>query len=203
MKYESQFWNERYTEHNDIYGKEPNVFFKEQLDKLSPGKLLLPGEGEGRNAMYAASKGWEVTAFDSSEVAVKKTLDNAAKAGFDMNYIHADTDSFTAEAQSFDAIGIIYFHLATEVRTAFHKKLIEWLKPGGTLILECFTPDQLNRSSGGPKNISMLYTEDILRADFNQLNITELRTLTTDLAEGSFHKGVADIIRLVANKNKL
>ena len=68
------FWNENYGNKEYIYGTKPNVFFKEQLDKLKPGKILLPAEGEGRNAVYAASKGWSVTAFDISEIVHKKAL---------------------------------------------------------------------------------------------------------------------------------
>lgn len=70
----SQFWNERYSQAEYVYGETPNVFFAAQLDKLSAGTIILPCEGEGRNAVYAASQGWEVKAFDASEAGQKKAL---------------------------------------------------------------------------------------------------------------------------------
>ena len=195
-----KIWNERYATHNNIYGKEPNQFFKQELDKLSPGNLLLPGEGEGRNAIYAERKGWEVTAFDSSEVAIENAMRNAKEAGYIFDYVLADTSSFEALDNSFDAIAMIFFHLSPFNREAFHKRIIAWLKPGGTLIIEAFNPTQLDRTSGGPKDISMLYTEDMLRKDFSSLNIELLLTTTEELNEGSFHQGTAELIRLVARK---
>lgn len=196
-----QFWNERYTEQDDIYGTKPNVFFKQELDKLKPGTLLLPGEGEARNAIYATKQGWQVTAFDSSEVAVQKGLHNAAKAGVGINYLNITTEEFTAEPSSFDCIAMIYIHMQPEPRISFHKKVVEWLKPGGTLILEGFNTDQLNKSSGGPKDINMLYTIDMLQGDFNILNIETLHTTIETLEEGALHSGEAELIRLVATKN--
>ncbi|MCB0698843.1 MAG: class I SAM-dependent methyltransferase [Chitinophagales bacterium] len=195
-----QFWNERYTEQDDIYGTEPNVFFKQELDKLQPGTLLLPGEGEARNAIYAAKKGWQVTAFDSSEVAVQKGLENAAKAGVSINYINTTTEGFTADPVSFDVVAMIYIHMQPDIRNVFHKKVIGWLKPGGTLILEGFNTNQLDKTSGGPKDINMLYTIDMLQNDFNVLNIETLHTTIETLEEGAFHSGEAELIRLVASK---
>jgi len=193
-------WDERYTQNKNIYGKEPNLFFKEELAKLAPGTLLLPGEGEGRNAIYAEQQGWEVTAFDSSEVAISNAMANAKEAGFIFDYALADTSSFEAVEDSFEAIALIYFHLPPITREAFHKKLAGWLKPGGTLIIEGFNPAQLERTSGGPKDVSMLYTEEMLRADFNMLNIEELYATTVELNEGSFHSGTAELMRMVAKK---
>lgn len=193
-------WDERYTKNKDIYGKEPNLFFKQQIAQLTPGTLLLPGEGEGRNAIYAEQKGWEVTAFDSSEVAIQNAMANAKEAGYIFDYALADTSSFEALENSFDTIALVFFHLPPITRQAFHSKLIQWLKPGGTLIIECFNPAQLERTSGGPKDIGMLYTEEMLKGDFSALNISELITTTEELNEGSHHQGTAELIRMVAKK---
>lgn len=195
-----QFWNDRYTDHDNVYGMNPNVFYKQELDKLPPGKLLLPGEGEARNAIYAAKQGWDVTAFDSSNKAVEKGLGNAKQAAVNINYIHADTASFKVVPNTFNAIALVYFHLLPEQRIPFHQKLIEWLKPGGILIIECFNPQQLGKLSGGPKDINMLYSEEMLRNDFSALNIKECFTTTQVLDEGDFHKGEAELIRFVATK---
>ncbi len=196
----SQFWNDRYSEHNNLYGFAPNVFFKQELDKLKPGTLLLPGDGEGRNAIYATQQSWEVTAFDSSDVAVKKALQTAKEKELSFQYQHADTNTFEAKEDSYDAIAIIYFHLPPVDRLPFHQKLTKWLKPGGHLILECFNPKQLGKPSGGPRNTDMLYNEEQLRDEFSTLNITTLHTTTEVLNEGDFHCGEAELIRMVAQK---
>ncbi|MEZ5015802.1 MAG: class I SAM-dependent methyltransferase [Flavipsychrobacter sp.] len=196
----SQFWNERYKENETVYGTKPNTFFKQELDKLSAGKLLLPGEGEGRNAIYAAKQGWEVTAFDGSDVAIEKALKRAADENLSFNYLHADTNGFDAEDNSFDAIALVYFHLMPEDRAMFHFNILRWLKPGGTLILEGFNPDQLGNTSGGPKNAAMLYALDMLLDDFSAFTHIDIHTDTVDLDEGPFHKGEAELIRMVATK---
>lgn len=195
-----QFWNERYNNEDNIYGTEPNAFFKQELDKLTPGKLLLPGDGEARNAIYAANQGWEVAAFDSSEVAVRKGLENAEKVGVSIEYNKADTESFNTNNNSFDVIALVYFHLLPEQRKPFHEKITQWLKPGGTLIVEGFNPKQLGNPSGGPKNIEMLYSPEMMRKDFAALSIQMIDTPTEILNEGSYHKGEAKLIRMVAKK---
>ena len=80
------FWNDRYGRAEYAYGKEPNVFFKEQLDQLQPGKILLPAEGEGRNAVYAAEKGWQASAYDWSENAYKKAMQLAEEKKVNIDY---------------------------------------------------------------------------------------------------------------------
>lgn len=194
------FWNERYSEHDHVYGTAPNVFFKQELDKLQPGKLLLPGDGEGRNGIYAATQGWDVTAFDSSDVAVKKGLHFAQEAGVTIHYQAIDAMAFEAQENSFDAIAMVFFHLPSAIRNDFHKKAMSMLKKGGTLIMEAYNPAQLQRDSGGPKDLDMLYTPEILQNDFGTMNITSLEMLTTELEEGDFHSGVSEVIRMVAVK---
>lgn len=194
------FWDERYTEHKDVYGTTPNLFFKQELDKLPTGRLLLPGEGEGRNAIYAAQQGWDVTAFDSSKVAIENATKRSKTQSVAFNYQLADSNSFVADKESFDAIALVFFHLPPADRVNFHKKVVECLKPGGTLIIEGFNPNQLGNPSGGPKNIEMLYTKEMLKNDFASLTELKIETLTDVLEEGAFHKGEAELIRLIGKK---
>lgn len=134
-----KFWNERYTEEELAYGEEPNVFFAEELAKIKiPGKLLLPMEGQGRNAVYAAKLGWEVTAFDYAEEAKKSALKLAEKHGVKIDYQISTMEDFEAGNQVFDAVAMIYAHLPFEIRKNSHQKLINSLKNGGTFILEGF-----------------------------------------------------------------
>lgn len=195
-----QFWNDRYSKAEMSYGSEPNIFFREQLKKLEPGNILLPAEGEGRNAVYAALKGWEVMAFDYSVAGRAKALRLAELRGVRINYQLAEAENFECAPESMDAVALIYAHFPPALRQEFHQKVVQWLKPGGLLILEAFHPKQLGYTSGGPKDEAMLYTADMLRADFKQLKIRLLEEQEVLLEEGAHHSGAGYVTRLVATK---
>lgn len=194
------YWDERFSGEEYVYGEEPNVFFAEQISKLKPGKVMLPCEGEGRNAVYAASLGWEVFAFDSSEAGRRKALALADRKRVSINYQLEDVGMAGFPDNEADVVAFIYAHFPPETRTIIHQKVISWLKPGGTILLEAFNPAQLKNNSGGPKDPAMLYTTEMLAADFSELNIKLLQTEQTVLKEGRFHEGKADIIRYAGIK---
>jgi SAM-dependent methyltransferase len=194
------FWDERYAAQEYVYGETPNAFFKAQLEKLSPGRLLLPCEGEGRNAVFAAQMGWEGEAVDQSEVGRDKALRLAERKGVHFNYQICDWNEAHYPAESFDAIALIFAHLPASIRAIAHQQLIPYLKPGGTLILEGFNPQQLQYQTGGPKDPSMLFTETILRQDFAELELLELYENEEELDEGPYHSGKAAVIMLVGRK---
>lgn len=195
-----EFWNKRYSQEEMIYGTEPNVFFREQLRNLRPGSLLLPAEGEGRNSVFAALKGWQVQVFDYSEAGRDKALKLAEQRNVSINYQLSEVNTFTWQHESLDAVALIYAHFPPDLRLILHTRLQEWLKPGGVLILEAFHPEQLKYSSGGPKEAAMLYTADMLRTDFPKLEIQTLQEEEIILEEGSYHQGTAYVTRLVAKK---
>lgn len=188
------FWNDRYADAQFAYGTEPNTFFAEQINTLTPGKLLLPAEGEGRNAVYAASLGWEVHAFDYSKQGQEKALALAQKNGVDIHYHIMDFATFQCD-DNYDAIGLIYAHMPSELRKNVHHKLAASLNPNGRIILEAFHKNQLGRKSGGPKNEDMLYTKSDLKNDFASLNIDYLEKEKVYLDEGNFHYGEAVVVR--------
>ncbi len=196
-----EFWNERYAQHQTVYGVEPNEFFKEQLQSLKPGKLLLPAEGEGRNALYAASLGWHVTAYDYSEVAKTKTLDQAAAWGItSIDYEVKDLSQIQLPAEEFDAVALVYVHLPLAVKKHLHTQCVQSLKPGGKLIIEVFAKDQLQYNSGGPKDAALLHSLKDLAEDFAGLKIIQQEEVITMLKEGHFHSGPASVVRFVAVK---
>jgi len=196
-----EFWNERYGQHPTVYGDEPNKFFKEQLQSLKVGKLLLPAEGEGRNAIYAASLGWTVTAYDFSEVAKAKTLERAASLGIStIDYQVQELDKIKLAGKKFDAVALIYVHLPMEVRKHLHAQCKQSLKPGGKLIFESFSKDQLKYNTGGPKDPTLLHSISDLKTDFADLRIDVLEEKIVELKEGPFHSGPASVVRLVASK---
>jgi cyclopropane fatty-acyl-phospholipid synthase-like methyltransferase len=195
-----EMWNKRYSGNGYVYGTEPNEFFREQLSKLKSGKLLLPAEGEGRNAVYAAEKGWNVSAFDQSETGREKALALASAKNVQIIYSVSALDDVEYPKNSFDVIGLVFAHFPQDKREKYHKKLISFLKPGGTIILEAFSKEQINFESGGPKDTNMLYSATDLRNDFSGFNNLEISTLNNELSEGQYHIGKASVIRLSAIK---
>ncbi len=195
-----EFWNDRYSSEDFIYGKKPNEFFKSEIDKLPPGHLLLPCEGEGRNAVYAAKLNWTVDAFDQSDKGKKKCEVLASENKVAVNYTVADAVEIELGEDKYDMIALIFAHFPSSIRKQIHQKCSKALKPGGLLLLEAFTPSQLNNQSGGPKDMDMLYTTDLLQKDFANLNIKYLEELSVDLSEGQHHSGKGDVVRLLAVK---
>ncbi len=194
-------WNDRFASDEYIYGEQPNVFFAEILNRLKPGKLLLPGEGEGRNAVWAARQGWDVTAIDYSEAGREKALKLASRYKVKLSdYIIVDLEDYRPEAESFDTIALVYIHLPPALRNKVHHRFVQALKPGGTIIIEAFHTNQLQYDSGGPKNEDMLYTMEMLRTDFKSLQMNQLEYCTEVLNEGQYHQGQAALLRMVAQK---
>jgi len=195
-----QQWDSRYSAEEYIYGTEPNTYLKETLSKLSPGRILFPAEGEGRNAVYAATAGWQVDAFDQSEAGRHKALKLAAMKSVKINYDISSIEDWQVEDVLYDCIVLIFIHLPPEMRMAFHSKMIAALKPGGMIIFEAFSKKQFPRNSGGPKDPEMLYGADDIRQDFTSMNITDFAETLVNLDEGLLHKGLAEVIRLSAIK---
>lgn len=194
------FWNDRYSDDTFAYGIKPNEFFKKEIDKLKPGKLLLPAEGEGRNAAYSAKLGWEVTAFDISTQGKSKALELASKHNTSINYIICSFDEIANIEEKFDVIGLIYVHLPPTKRKDFHKSCINLLKENGQIILEGFSKEQLNFNSGGPKDFEMLFSIKEIKTDFSELKTISVNKKLIQLDEGKFHQGKASVIRAIGIK---
>jgi 2-polyprenyl-3-methyl-5-hydroxy-6-metoxy-1,4-benzoquinol methylase len=193
-------WDERYARQEYIYGTEPNKFLKEQLSLLKPGRILFPAEGEGRNAVFAASLGWETDAFDQSVEGQKKALKLATHKGVTINYFIQSLNDWNPEPDQYDCIALIFVHLPDGLRQQVHNAVVKALKPGGTLLLEAFTLNQLPRTSGGPKTAELLFLEEQITSDFKNLIFAEFAETQTTLEEGPLHQGVADVIQLTAFK---
>ncbi len=196
----ASFWNERFDVEEYVYGTEPNQFYKKELKKLTPGKILFPAEGEGRNAVYAAEQGWQVTAFDPSTVGKEKAENLAEQKGVSINYLISNFDEMEFPEDSFDCIVLIFAHMHTLKRKEYHQKLLSFLKPGGQLILEGFSKKQINNKTGGPPNVDLLYSEKELQEDFNALSELKITETEVVLDEGPFHQGRASVIRVTGKK---
>ena len=202
-EYKTNFWNDRYSSDEYVYGTEPNQFFKEQIQKINAsGRLLLPGEGEGRNAVFAAKLGWNVDAFDQSSVAKMKAETLAKLNNVKINYSNVDLGKFVPQKNFYDCAAIIFVHLSPEIRSGFHSKIIESLKTKGKIILELFSKNQFRKDSGGPQNLDMLSTIEEIKNDFKGLKTIVLSEDNINLDEGAKHSGEASVIRYLGQKEK-
>jgi 2-polyprenyl-3-methyl-5-hydroxy-6-metoxy-1,4-benzoquinol methylase len=195
-----EFWDARYEVEEFVYGKEPNRFLSGELIKMNPGRILLPGEGEGRNAVFAASLGWKVDAIDQSQRGAKKALQFARDHNLTINYRVSSIETVSLSKETYDVVGIVFVHLPPSLRTVVHSNLVDSLKPGGRVILEAFHRSQLGRSSGGPQSENMLYTAPMLLNDFKNLEVFQLQEIETELDEGVFHQGNARVVRYIGFK---
>lgn len=194
-----KFWNQRYAESETVYGDEPNKFFKLFVDSHKPGTLLLPAEGEGRNAVYAASKGWQVDAFDFSEVAREKTLEFARREKVTINYELKNIADFRS-ANQYDAVALVYVHLHGALRKKFHQEVYNSIKPGGFLMLEAFAKEQIQFESGGPRDENLLYDAPSICSDFPFLHQISCEHKEIELDEGEYHQGKAAVLRMVGQR---
>lgn len=195
------FWNTRYAESGYAYGTEPNAFLVSCSHYLKPGlQALAVADGEGRNGVWLAQQGLAVLSVDASEVGLRKTRELAADRGATLRTEQADLTTWPWPESAFDVVAAIYVHFPPEVRARMHRAMFNALRPGGVLILEAFTPEQLKYKSGGPPVAEMLYTAALLRIDFAGAEFLVLDECVTDLAEGKYHRGPAAVVRLVLRR---
>ena len=200
-------WNTRYGSEEYAYGTDPNEFFKKFIQEYPPGKLLLPAEGEGRNAVYAAGLGWKVSAFDMSEEGKKKAEQLAKIKQVKIEYDVLNLEQTNYPENSFDAIALIYAHFPPHKKSEYHNFLDRYVKTGGIMILEGFSKSHPevsieNKKPSGPQMIDMLYSMEEIKEDFNNYEIIALKEKVIELNEGMYHKGKSSVIRFVGRKIK-
>jgi hypothetical protein len=196
------FWDHQYAVDEFKYGTEPNAFLRGESGRLPSGaRILVPGDGEGRNGVWLATRGHRVVAMDSSAVGLRKAARLAALRNVGIETVLGDLADWIPEAAGFDAVVLTFVHLPPELRPHAHRRLAHALKIGGHLLLEAFHPLQLGRSSGGPKQAEMLYGLEDLRRDFHGLllEVSADEAMVT-LDEGPGHQGAAWVTRYVGRK---
>jgi SAM-dependent methyltransferase len=198
-------WNDRYSKDEYAYGIHPNSFLKEQLEKLPVGTILFPAEGEGRNAVFAAKLGWNVSAFDISAEGKNKALKLSEANKVTIDYQVGELETLNFKTEQFDAIALIYAHFPAEIKSIYHKTLDKYLRRNGVIIFEAFSKKHIqynskNPKAGGPKDIAPLFSIDEIKSDFINYEIIELAEKEIELSEGLFHNGKGSVIRFVGRK---
>lgn len=198
------FWSSRYRAAGDdyLFGTAPNVFLTREAHRLAPGgRVLSVADGEGRNSIWLAQQGMAVTATEISSPAIDKARRLAAAYGTSVDFVLADVLQMAWPKAAFDAVVGIFIQFASAgERPALFAGMKQALKPGGLLLLQGYTPRQLEYRTGGPPTVENLYTPDLLREAFADLEILELREYEDVLAEGTAHCGRSALIDLIARK---
>jgi SAM-dependent methyltransferase len=193
-------WNQRFAGDEFLFGTEPNAWLREHVHHLPPGaRVLCVADGEGRNSVWLARQGFVVDAFDVADVGVAKARRLAAREGVQVHFSVADCDAYAWPEAAYDGVAAIFVQFADPaLRRRLFARIVASLKPGGVLVLQGYTPKQLEYRTGGPPYASHLYTEAMLREAFAALDIVELREYEDDVAEGRGHRGRSALIGLVA-----
>lgn len=196
---QADFWNERYKEEVFAYGMEANDFLKEQYFPEA-SKILCLAEGEGRNGVFLAEQGHEVTCVDYSEEGVRKMSQLAEMKGVKMATVCADLTDYSLGENQWDVIVVIFGHFPSDLRKKVHGQIYKALKPQGKLILEAYHKSQLIYKTGGPQTETMLYSEEELGVDFQDFEKLSIRQLEREVHEGEFHFGKAAVIQVIGEK---
>jgi SAM-dependent methyltransferase len=193
-------WDERFSETGYAYGTEPNGFLASVADRIPPGKVLCLAEGEGRNAVFLAGRGYNVTAVDTSAVGLAKAGALASDHGVTIDTEIADLEDYPIEPGAWQGIVSIYCHLPHVVRAALHERCLRGLAPGGIFVLEGFTPRQLELGTGGPKNRDLLMELEVIRQELPGLRLEIAREIEREVVEGKYHNGTAAVVQILAVK---
>ena len=198
----AQTWDARFGGPDFLFGTEPNAYLASHRALLEAGKSALAvADGEGRNSVWLAQQGLLVDAFDISPVGVAKADELARRAGVNVNLHVCDCDSWDWRPGAYDVVVAVFVQFAgPEMRRRLFASMAATLKPGGYLIVQGYTPGQLDYKTGGPGLLENLYTGDIMREAVAALEIIEVREYDSVLDEGTQHIGPSALLGMVARK---
>ena len=199
---ELERWNTRFSAPDYIFGTSPNAYLASKAPLLQRGqRALCVADGEGRNSVWLAEQGLQVTAFDISPVGVEKAKRLAAQRGVSVDYEVSDIYGWRWPKAEFDVVAAIFVQFADPaMRTFMFERMVESMKPRGLLIVQGYTPKQLEYKTGGPKQVENMYTPQLLRSAFRALEILEVREHEEIMSEGTQHSGRSALIDLLARK---
>lgn len=199
------YWDERYSKKEFVYGVEPNAYIKEKLPLFEKGEILFPADGEGRNSVYAAELGWEVSAFDFSMKGKEKADKLAQSKNVVIDFSVQCFLEESYEQEKFDMICLTSVHFKPEIKTEMHRRLDSYLKIGGHIILEAYSKEhrqinKINPAVGGPPSEQMMYSIEEIERDFRNYEIIELKKKESNMKEGIGHVGQSSVIRFIGKK---
>jgi cyclopropane fatty-acyl-phospholipid synthase-like methyltransferase len=195
--YDQQFWNERYATTGYLYGTEANTFLVDNAHVLR-GPVLSLSEGEGRNAVFLASRGLQVLGVDCSSVGLEKAQALAKSRGLVIETEVADLDDYQPKERHFGSVVSISAHLPSSIRRKLYPLIERALQPNGIVLLEAYSENQLGRNTGGPKDIDMLMSVEKLRQEFPNLTPLLAREIEREVREGEGHTGLASVVQFIA-----
>ena len=193
-------WDQRYAAEEYAYGTQPNEYLAAMVGRLASGRVLCLGEGEGRNAVWLAQRGFEVTALDASAVGLEKAQRLARERGVRIATVHADLAEYTIQPESWSSIVSIFCHLPPPLRREVHRQAVTGLHAGGTLLLEAYTTEQLGYKTGGPPVAEMMMDLDTLRRELHGMELLLAREKLREIHEGEFHNGLGAVVQILARK---
>lgn len=193
-------WDERYSADEYAYGTAPNGFLSQEFQALPKGRVLSIAEGEGRNAVFLARQGYEVTAVDSSAVGLQKAQRLASESGVSITCVHADLLDFDFNESYWDGVISIFCPLPSAQRAIVHKRIETGLRPGGVFLTESYTPNQPKYGTGGGDCTDTMQSKESLMQEFQKLHFVHLVELEREVIEGIYHTGLASVVQAVARK---
>jgi SAM-dependent methyltransferase len=195
-----RMWDERYGGEHYLYGTEPNEFLAANVASLPMGEVLCLADGEGRNSVFLAGTGRTVSAVDLSESGVAKTRRLASACDVTVHAEVGDLARFELGDARWDGIVSIFAHVPPDARVDLHRRVVRALRPGGVLLLEAYTPDQIGRGTGGPPTADLTMTAEGLRVELRPLEFLHLAEVERDVAEGTGHTGTGSVVQVIARK---
>jgi SAM-dependent methyltransferase len=190
----SEEWDRRYAGTELIWTAEPNRFVEAELRDLPPGRALDLGAGEGRNAVWLAGRGWQVTAVDFSAVGLDKGRQLAAGRGVSVDWVHADVLGYQPEAGAFQLVLIAYLHVPAAGLTGVLRGAVRALAPGGTLLVVGHDVDNLTEGAGGPQDPAVLYTPELITGSLDGLTVLQAGQVRRPLLTGDSGKQAVDTL---------
>lgn len=196
---QKEFWNSKFSHEEFLYGIKPNTFLASKIKLLKKeSELLCLGEGEGRNAIFFAKRGFKVSAFDASDIGLAKLDKKAQEENLDIKTVCLDLNEWKSD-KKYDVIVASYLHMYKDERIKLFEKIEDSLNPNAYFIGEFFSKKQLNFKSGGPKDEDLLYNVDDFNKNFLYCD-KEVSEQEVILDEGKGHQGDASVIRVIIQK---
>ena len=195
------FWHEKFKQNEYVYGTKANDFLANHVHHLPKnGHILSLGEGEGRNAVYLAELGFQVTALDAAQSGLDKVQRLADSKNVQIKTVLADLANYEFDANHWDGIISIFCHLPPALRQRVHQQIPSSLKPRGVFLLEAYRPQQLEFKTGGPGALEMLYNAVELGTELSALHFDHLVELERDIQEGQAHHGPSAVVQVLARR---